>query len=488
MTAYYTSNLRHRRLPLDVPARLAAIVVVSMAFFVAAIELEWLAVGMVLFGAACVLACWRPRYGLTCVIVAAVVLEPIPQDPITHIGWQLQSDVASWTKLSFIHLFPLEILLLITFGAVVVQRVIARQAWDRADLRRSVLLLLGTVVLSLVWGLSRGGWSSAALWQTRGFFALGAVALLAPQVYRTRAAIESVVDLVVLGTILSSVEILWRRFTQVDSWRGVPIDLAFAHDTPVIMNFVVILLLARLIWPASGRQRLVALAIPLILWAEMATERRAGWVGLDLALILLAVFMFRLRRRHFYLLVLPLTLLYCGYLGAFWNSDGTLAQPARAVRSISDPNTRDQASNYYRYVETTNIRLNIKASPVTGLGFGKPFVFYLPLADLSSWIFWHYIAHNSLLWFWMYAGPIGFMALLFMIGSATVRGVQTLKQSTRSHSAPYLVALISVLLMIPSFSYVDVSLTSIRIAAMFGLTLGAIGAWPYLSGSDEGGH
>ncbi|HZS21202.1 MAG TPA: O-antigen ligase family protein [Pseudonocardiaceae bacterium] len=453
----------------------------------AAIRLEWLAVGVVLFGAACVLTCWRPRYGLTCVIVAAVVLEPIPQDPITHIGWQLQSDLASWTPLSFVHLFPLELLLLVTLGAVVVQRLVAHQPWTRADLRRPMLLLLGLVVVSLAWGMSRGGWSSAALWQTRGFFALGAVALLAPQVYRTRAEIETVVNLIVVGTVLSSVEILWRRYTQVDAWRGVPIDLAFAHDTPVFMNFVVVLLLARLIWPSSGRQRLGALAIPLILWAEMATQRRAGWVGLDLALLLLAAFMFRMRRKHFFLLVLPLTLLYCGYLGVFWNSEGILAQPARAVRSISNPNARDQSSNYYRYTETADIRLNIRANPVTGIGFGKSFIFYIPLADLSSWVFWHYIAHNSLLWLWMYTGPIGFIAFLSLIGNGIVRGVQILKRSTRSHSAPYLVALTSALLMIASYSYVDVSLTSIRIAAIFGLTLGAIGVWPHLSVSDEGG-
>lgn len=488
MTVHYTAAVRYRRLSLHVPAQLFVVVLVSAALLAAAIKLEWLAVGVVLFGAACLLACWRPRYGLTCVVVAAIVLEPIPQDPITHVGWQLQSDLASWTKLSFIHLFPLELLLLVTLGAVVVQRLTAGEAWVRADLRRLVLVLLALVVVSLMWGLSRGGWSSAALWQTRGLFALGAVALLAPQVYRTRAEIETVVTLIVVGTILSSAEILWRRYTQFDSWRGTPIDLAFAHDTPVFMNFVVVLLLARLIWPASGRQRLWMLAVPLILWAEMATERRAGWVGLDLALILLAAFMFRLRRKHFYLLVLPLALLYCGYLGVFWNAQGTLAQPARAVRSISNPDARDQASNFYRYAETADIRLNIKANSLAGLGFGQPFIFYIPLDNLSFWIFWHYITHNAFLWLWMYAGPLGFLAFLSLVGNSIVCGVQILKRSTHSRSAPYLVALVSALLMIATYSYVDVSLTSIRIAALLGLTVGAIGVWPYLPAADEGGR
>lgn len=467
---------------------LVAIVVASLALLAAAIRLEWLSVGAALFGVACALACWRPRYGLTCVVVGAVALEPIAQDPFTRVGWQLQSDIASWSSFSFIHLFPLELLLLVTFGAVVVQSLIARQAWTRAELRRPVLALLALVLLSLIWGLSRGGWSSAGWWETRGLLAAALVALLAPQVYQTRGQIALVVNLLTVGTILSSAEILYRHFGEADLSKQLPLDLAYAHDTLVFMNFVVVLLLARLIWPASGRQRLWALAIPVILFAEMVTQRRAGWVGLDLSLILLAAFMFRLRRKHFYLLVLPLALLYCGYLGAFWNSEGTLAQPARAVRSISNPNARDQSSNFYRYVETTDLRLNIKANPVTGLGFGRPFVFYIPLPDLSTWVFWHYIAHNSFLWLWMNTGTAGFCAFLFLIGSGIVRGVQMLKRSTRSRSAPYLVALVSALLMIPSYSYVDVSLTSIRICAMLGLTIGVIGVWPRLTGSDEDGR
>jgi O-antigen ligase len=192
---------------------------------------------------------------------------------------------------------------------------------------------------------------------------------------------------------------------------------------------------------------------------------------------LLAVFIFRLRRKHFFLIVLPLALVYCGYLGVFWNAQGAIAQPARAVRSISDPEGRDQSSNLYRLIENADVRENIHAHPLTGLGFGQPYVFYHPLPDLSFWQFWHYIPHNGMLFVWMEMGPVGFIALLVLFGAAIVRGVQLLKEATHDRSAPYLVAFVSGLLMIPIYSYVDLSTTSVRMCMFFGLLLGIIGTW-----------
>jgi hypothetical protein len=217
----------------------------------------------------------------------------------------------------------------------------------------------------------------------------------------------------------------------------------------------------------------------------MLTERRAGWIGLDVALVLVACFMFRMRRKPFWIVVLPLALLYCSYLGVFWNAQGTLAQPARAVRSISDPNSRDQASNEYRFAEAYDLRLNIRANPLTGLGFGRPYVFYVPLPDLSFWVFWHYIPHNQVFWVWMRVGPIGFAMFLSVLGIAIVHGVQMLKIASRTRASPYLVAVVGALLMIPSFAFVDIAFTNIRICMLLGLALGTVGVWHRLEAQAD---
>jgi O-antigen ligase len=170
-------------------------------------------------------------------------------------------------------------------------------------------------------------------------------------------------------------------------------------------------------------------------------------------------------------------ILYMGYLGAFWNASGPLAQPARAVKSVISPDPRDEKSNLYRYIETANVRLNIHANPITGLGFGSEYIFYYSMPDLSFWPFWHYIPHNTFLWVWMKMGSFGILAFLMICGSGLVRGVQLLKRANDDRAAPALVALVSCLLMLVVYSYVDVALTNVRADLLLGFVLGAIGMW-----------
>jgi O-antigen ligase len=189
------------------------------------------------------------------------------------------------------------------------------------------------------------------------------------------------------------------------------------------------------------------------------------------------IFIFRFRRRIFYFLVLPIAIIYVGYLAAFWNADGPIAEPARAVRSINDPEGRDLQSNLYRLTERFNIRANIRAHPITGLGFGRQYIFYYPMPDLSWWPFWHYIPHNGVLFLWMKMGPVGFITFLTLCGVGILRGVQLLKHANDEPSAPILVAIVSLLLMLFVYSYVDIGVNNTRVMILLGFALGVIGTW-----------
>ena len=453
-----------------------AVLCASLLAVEAADLLQWMAVGVAAFAGLAVLILYRPRYGLYAGVFLAVLLEPFKTDPFMHAGWLLESDISSSTPLNFAKASPLELILLITAFAVLGRAVVAR-SWPAGgtQFKRPLLIFLGLLLAAAVWGLARHGSFTIALWETRSLVAALLVAFLIPVLLPRREQVEQLVSLVILAVVLLSIEIIWRRFTLLADVKD--LDLAFDHATPNLMNFVVVLLLARLIWPASRRQRLVALAIPLILYAEMLTERRAGWIGLDVGFILLTIFVFRLRRKVFYFLVLPLLIVYAGYLGAFWNAQGTIAEPARAVKSIVKPDARDAASNLYRQLEMADIRLNVRASPVLGLGFGHPYTFYIPLPDLSWWQFWHYESHNSLLWIWMEMGPLGFITFLTLLGAGIVRGVQLLRRASSNRSAPLLIAFVCAILMFAIYCFVDLGMFSFRSTLLLGLALGVVGAW-----------
>ncbi len=421
------------------------------------------------------LTAWRPRYGIYTVVLLAVAFDPVADDVVMFAGWFAQTPISAQGPLKMLVFSPTELVLLVTTVVVVLDALIERHPLVLPSLSWLMLGFLTMVLGSIGYGVLRGGAFNIALWETRALFAGGLVAFLVPNVLARREHTEQVLVLLYLGAIVLSVDILYRRFTLPPEVTR--LDLVFAHEVPIVQNFVVVMLLSRLIWPASGWWRLAALAIPLILYAEMVTERRAGWISLDVGLILLAIFVFRLRRKVFYFLVLPLALIYLGYLAAFWNADGPIAEPARAVRSINDPEGRDVASNLYRIAERANIRLNVFAHPITGLGFGNPYVFYYPMPDLSWWPFWHYMPHDSVLGLWMKMGTFGFIAFLTWIGAAIVRGVQLLKQAANDRAAPILAAMVAALLMTMVFSYVDLGLHSVRITVLLGFALGAIGQW-----------
>jgi hypothetical protein len=461
-------------------ASLRALAVLAVSLLGAALLALLQQYALLVFGGVALLALviWRPRYGLYLVVLSALAFEPTQSDLLMLPGYAAQSDIKSLAHLSFLPFTPIEALtvltLLVMFGHMAAQRRLPRSG----QLSGGIWLFLLLIGLSTTYGISRGGDATVALWEVRCLVVGGAIALLIPELLHERRHVDTLIALITGGAVFLAGDVLLRHYTTLRHASVEDLVLAYAHDTPIVFNVAIVLLLARLIWPASRGQRWAALLlIPLLLFAELVTERRAGLVALDVALMIVALLIMRLRGRLFVVVVLPLALIYCGYLGVFWNSTSSLGQPARAVRSISSPDQRDASSNDYRVLEAVDIRLNIRAAPLTGLGFGKPFTFYIPLPDLSFWVFWHYMTHNSFLWVWMTMGPIGFIVFLTVLGATLLRGVQLTRLASHSRAAPTVIALSCAIVMILVFAYVDVALTSVRICALLGVAMGVIGAW-----------
>ncbi len=382
----------------------------SLLAAILAVTLQDAAIANAIFLVLLLFAAWRPRYGVYAILLLAIAFDPSTNttDTVARFGWYMQTPISASSDISVLIFSPIELLLVVTVLRTLIGAWVERRPLARAELQRPLLLFLGLVLLSILWGVATHGVFHIALWETRSLVAAILLALLVPSVFTNRGQVHHLINLLCVAVVILSIDVIWRRFTILANVTY--LDLSFDHDTPIFMDFVIVLLTARLVWPATGRQRLAALLIPFIAYAQMVTERRAGWVSLDVGLILIAIFTFRLRRKVFYFVVLPLLVVYAGYLGAFWNATGTLAQPARAVRSINDPDQRDLASNLARMLERQNIRLNIRAHPLTGLGFGNQYTFYLWMPDASGWPLWHYVAHTQLLWLWMQMGPVGFLS------------------------------------------------------------------------------
>ena len=99
--------------------------------------------------------------------------------------------------------------------------------------------------------------------------------------------------------------------------------------------------------------------------------------------------------------------------------------PVKMFRSVSDSNV--DASTLYRDLENYNLFATAKANPMTGAGFGQPFVEAVKLPHLTYFKEFRYMPHNSVLGLWAFCGPFGFWGLML----APIAGVYLAARSYR---------------------------------------------------------
>jgi O-antigen ligase len=173
------------------------------------------------------------------------------------------------------------------------------------------------------------------------------------------------------------------------------------------------------------------------------------------------------------------------YIGLLWNkTDGLLGQPIRAVRTLTGQpvSDRDQSSDLYRQNEEFDIWATIRESPLTGVGFGKPFNQYIPLVRLGNWEFQYFTPHNQVFWLWLKMGALGFIVSLWLFGVAITRTVQLMVADGVDEFKPFILLTLCYTIMLLTFGYVDIVFANGRAMLLLGCLLGVTGNLPALLG------
>jgi hypothetical protein len=383
---------------------------------------------------------------------------------------------------------PVEMVLLLTLAAVVLPHLARREGtFVRGPLFVPLLLFLTFVVASLAFGLAGGSGTGpfdvkAAWAETRSFFYLAVTYLLACNLIQTRSQLQNFVWLFIAAIGLKSAQGV-VRYIDVRA-NGLRVEAITGHEDVVFFSAFILLLAGLLLFRgrlealARRQMRVMLVVLPPLLLTLFVTNRRLGFVVLAAGLALVALLLLR-TRRDLFLRIVPAVLVALGiYTALFWNGTGTLSTPIRAVRSLVAPATeRDHRSNAWRELERLNIDYNIRTTPITGLGFGRPYSFIVaqPPLDATGFTYWRHIAHNAIYWVWMKMGLIGFILFWNLVGSAIVLGLVTFRRQVRD---PYLQALAlvvaGVVLMQVIFSYGDLGLTYSRTMIFLGCMLGML--------------
>ncbi len=438
-------------------------------------SLSYLAWLFFLAGAAAIL--YQPRYGIYLILFFSLV-----GDKGLMPAYPFQLDFSSQESLLFLDrrliFSPLEVYLVLTLVVWLVRDgILRRLRIYRGELFWPAMIFMAFVIFGLAYGLGRGGSVNVGLWEARPIFYLPLMIVLASNLLTKRSHILTVIGMAMAALFIEGLVGVFLYYT---TWRTNPAinpAVIMEHSAAIHMNTVFALCMALWLYRGPLKARLLMLVIAMpILFTYLIIQRRAALFGLLFALVCMAFLLYRENRPVFWIIVPTVALLFTIYTIVFWNDPGSLGFAARAVKSQLAPqqaSLRDQQSDNYRLVENYDIRYTIRQAPLTGIGFGQMFIMKIPLPDISFFVWYRYITHNSIGWIWMKTGVGGFIAMLFLVGLAIMSGLRVLFQMPDGTMRAVVLTAVLYILMHFIYAYVDISWES-RSMVYLGLMMGII--------------
>jgi O-antigen ligase len=447
-----------------------------------------------MIGWLCFLVCatsilYRPRYGLYLITGLSLV-----GDSLLEPWYPFVKNLSSAESLLFIgratSFSPAEIFIALTFLAWLGRAAMQRKLNGyTGPLFWPALIFSGFITFGLIYGILKHGNINIALWEVRAIYYLPIMLILTTNLIETRAHINHLIWIVVIALFIDAVMGAW--FVSVTlNFDLQSMEAIAEHSYSVHLNTLIVLMVG--VWLFRGslvKRLLLPLMMPAVLLSYFANQRRASYITLVVALMLIAIMLYRESRKAFWLIIPIIGVIGVIYVGAFWHStSGGIGGPARAIRSViaPQPGGRDDASNIYRVIENVNTKFTIQQRPLTGVGFGNKFYIIVPMPDISFFVWWEYITHNSILWIWMQAGVGAFVSMLVLVGMAVIVGVRALWRMPGGDLSAF--ALMATLYIVMHFiyAYVDISWEAqsmIYVGTMMGLINGMerIVAQPVLS-------
>ncbi len=453
---------------------IGALVLTSLAAFMAVAMMGGWALVPPLYLAAAVAAVTRPREAAIGLLVVMIALEPQTVDTTAYLSavvYRMPPGIDGHMPFT---VSPLELLLVLTTLAAYFPRADLPKR-NPANVPIVVFLVPLVLIAGMLYGFRHGAPDNLIYTEARGIifsiFAFLLALRLGPGNWGTLAKWT-----MIAAAILAAFT-LYRYFVYVRPGElETAIEFAFAHESPIFLATG--LMIAGVLALREGQtaeQRMgFFLYAALMLAAMIVTQRRAATAVLLVGVLWVGLAYFPRRPVLVVALGVPLLLLGSVYTAVYWNEEyGATAQPARAIRSQIDPSPRDESSDVYRDTERANVMETLRVSPIFGVGFGREFFQFEPLPDLRDyWPLQYHTPHQNVLWLWLKMGFAGIVVFLSVAGIAISRCLQTMR-SRGSHDTAYLagVVIAAVLLMSLIYATIDLAFTGVRpLALLAGVT------------------
>ncbi len=418
---------------------------------------------------------YQPRNGIYIIVFFALAGDAVMMRP-----YPFSKNFSSPESLLYLNnaliISPLESYLALT-AISWLGRAAARRKLDfyAGELFLPAFIFIVFVIFGLIYGIGTGGNVNIGLWEARPILYMPMILVFVSNLFTERKHADYLMWLIMIALFIEGLVgvyvylvILGRDLHSVGAITE--------HSAAIHMNSMFVFALAVWLYEGSWSKRLLLpLMVPPVFLTYLATQRRAAFIALFIALGFMAVLLYRESRKIFWMIMPIISLIGVMYLAAFWNSTGALGLPAQAIKSVvaeDDAGAADRSSNVYRDLENINSNYTIHQRPLTGVGFGQRFYMLVTLPDISTFIWWEYITHNSIAWIWMKMGVGGFMAMMFLVGTAVMQGTRVLWRMPRDDMSAIATTAVLYTVMHFIYAYVDMSWSvqnMIYVGAMFGL-------------------
>ena len=98
------------------------------------------------------------------------------------------------------------------------------------------------------------------------------------------------------------------------------------------------------------------------------------------------------------------------------------------------------------------------------------------MPDISFFVWWEYITHNSIMWVWMQVGVFGWLTMAVMIGMTVAVGAHSYDRLPGGDYKAIGATMVLYILMHFVYAYVDMSWEN-QSMVFVGLTVGVIGCF-----------
>jgi hypothetical protein len=439
-------------------------------------------------------AIWnQPRIGFYVLIASACLFNQTPagesRDPfgIVPFFWNVSTTVETFAHSSAaaaVHINYAEVVMIITALSWLLREITLRKfKFNRGIFFTWVGAYSLICAAGFVHGIVNGGDITIALWELRAqaYFALAYVMAANFIEDRNHA-------LIVLWTMAISIGLKslvgtfnYATHPDVSADEGV-----LSHEDSLLMNIIfygaILLSLAKI--EPKLKWVFILFTTPAVI-TSLANGRRAGVAAFIVAfpvVCALAAALLRDQRKRLVSFLVFSSILTAIYLPLGWNSQAKWAQPARAIRSQSDPDQRDAGSDYYRMNENANLKATRDSSASTawfGIGYGRPyFVLYEQPGRHDP--FANVLPHNGILWIWMRLGHIGFIAFWMFVAAVLVEGPVLLKAIRDPRYQVIGILGIGMFLMNIIYGQYDLTFANYRTSWLTGTFLGMLAVLPRL--------